>query len=214
LVTITGAVVAVIQLGIAAIPCGLYREWDVLLVTVCGTLLAWLMGFLQERSTQIRKNTEKTFVLTQGTGSRDAIVITGNGIGLDLEDLASDFLRIGERSTSPIAYALVMVVLWTALLITTSGIKSNTWYLFAIGGVGMLQNIYVAGATRGPESYGIYLNFRECIADRKVMSTLMKVEEKYPAVGRSLLPLLFPGPLREDEMKWWSAASEAARRPR
>jgi hypothetical protein len=86
----TGIVVAILQLGIAAIPCGLYREWDILAVTACGTALAWLMGFLQERSNQTRKNTNKTFALVKGRSSGDVIVILGNGSGLDLEDLASE----------------------------------------------------------------------------------------------------------------------------
>jgi hypothetical protein len=198
----TGIVVAILQLGIAAIPCGLYREWDILAITACGTALAWLMGFLQERSNQTRRNTNKTFALTKGSGSRDVIVILGNRSGLDLEDLASEVARDKGYSVK-VLFAFIMVLMWTGLLITTSGMKSNTWYILAIGGIGMLQNIYVAGARRRPGAYGIHLDFKECITGQKFMPTLMEAEEKYPKVGKALLKIYFPGRLRDEERAWW-----------
>ncbi|KAH7091139.1 hypothetical protein FB567DRAFT_518041 [Paraphoma chrysanthemicola] len=198
----TGVVVAILQLGIAAIPCGLYRQWDVLVVTACGTTLAWLMGLLEARSNNTRKDTNKTFALTTGNGSRDVIVILGNGRGLDLEDLASEIAG-NKGYTAKLISAILMVLMWTGLLITTAGMKSNTWYLLAIGGIGMLQNIYVAGARRRPGAYGIHLDLKECITNRKVMQTLMETEEKYPRVGKSLLTIFFPGKLRDAEVEWW-----------
>jgi hypothetical protein len=203
----TGVFVVIVQLGIAAIPWGLYRDWEVLLLTICGTLFAWSMGLLQH-STLTGRNTNKTFALTAGPGTRDVIVILGNGVGLDLEDMANEIASGGRSYTATVAFAAILVMLWTAPLITTSGMESHTWYLLAVGGIGMLQNIYVAGAMRLPSAYGIHLNFRECISDPKVMRTLMSVEEAYPNVGRCILPVLFPGPLRPDESVWWSNAEE------
>jgi hypothetical protein len=209
-VLLTGVIVTVIQLGIAAIPCGLYGEWEVLLLTACGTLLSWLMGLLQEQSAQTRKKTGKTFALTQGIGSQHVIIILGNDNGIDLEDLASEVFRDTDQSALAITYAFAMVALWTALLVTTSGIKSNTWYLFAIGGIGMIQNIYVAGAARRPSAYGIHLVYKDCIGEPKVMNTLLEVERRYPRVGRSLLPLFFSGALRSDETDKWNELEDLA----
>lgn len=209
----TGYLTTVLQLGVAAIPCGLDRDWAVLLITAAGTLLAWLTGYLQERSTARRNNTSTTFVLTKGNGSHDAIVIRGNSSSLNLEDLAND---VSEHTSGPqyklsVAVALLLVFLWTALLITTSGLQTHTWYLVGIGGLGMLQNIYVAGARRLPSAYGIHLDFERVIADVKVMEALYKLEEAYSDVGKHLLPVMFPGPLREEEAKRWEAYADAKR---
>jgi len=125
------------------------------------------MGVLQERSTYTRKNTQKNFVMTKGPGYGDAILILGNGFGLDLDDIANEvsFRESKMRYRISIAVDLLLVILWTALLITTSGMQSNTWYLVCIGGIGMLQNIYIAGARRDPSAYGIHLVFDRVIAD-------------------------------------------------
>ncbi|CAG8977317.1 hypothetical protein HYALB_00009188 [Hymenoscyphus albidus] len=199
-----------VQLGIAAVPCGLYREWEILVITAVGTLLAWLMGVLQERSTSNRRNTKKTFILTKGPGYGHAIVILGTGDGLDLDDMANEvsFRESKMRYRISIAVDLLLVILWTALLITTSGMKSNTWYLVGIGGIGMLQNIFIAGARRHPSAYGLHLRYERVITESKVMNTLMKLEEEYPNVGRHLLPILFPGPLRPSEAEWWARAED------
>jgi hypothetical protein len=209
----TGVATAILQLAFAAVPCGLYGEWEVLLLTACGTLLAWLMGYLQERSISPRKNTQKTFALTKGTGYRDAIVILGNGSGLDLEDLANEGLGLGQNHSITVAIAVVMVILWTALLITTSGMKSNTWYLIAIGGIGMLQNIHVAGARRHPSAYGIHLQLKAFLARPTAMVTLMELEKAYPGAGRSLLNIFFPGPLKPEEYEFWYKRSTEGTEP-
>lgn len=203
----------ILQFGVAAIPCGLYHEWEILLITASGTVLAWLMGVLQERSTYTRKKTKKNFVMTKGPGYGDAILILGNGFGLDLDDIANEvsFRESKTRYRISVAVDLLLVILWTALLITTSGMHSNTWYLVCIGGIGMLQNIYIAGARRHPSAYGIHLVFDRVIAESKVMKTLMKLEEEYPNVGRHLLPVIFPGPLRPQEAQWWADAEDRAR---
>ncbi|CAG8957588.1 hypothetical protein HYFRA_00010454 [Hymenoscyphus fraxineus] len=201
-----------VQLGIAAVPCGLYREWEILVVTAVGTLLAWLMGVLQERSTSNRRNTKKSFILTKGPGYGHAIVILGNGHGLDLDDMANEvsFRESKMRYRLSIAVDLLLVILWTALLITTSGMKTNTWYLVGIGGIGMLQNIFIAGARRHPSAYGLHLQYEGVIAKRNVMSALKTLEKEYPNVGRHLLPVLFPGPLGPNEAEWWAKAEDQA----
>lgn len=184
------------------------------MITAAGTLLAWLTGFLQERSMPERKKMPKTFVLTKGNGYQDAIVILGNKHGLDLEDLANEVSEhaSGLQYKLSVGTALVLVFLWTAILITTSGLQTHTWYLVCIGGIGMLQNIYVAGAQRHPSAYGIHLDLVKVIADVKVMSTLLQLEEEYPDVGRNLLPVMFPGPLRPHEIEQWDNFERRTRR--
>ena len=202
----SGVIVAVVQAGIAAVPCGLYGQWEILLITVCGTCFAWVMGALLERSLLTRTDEGKMFALTQGRGYQHAIVIVGNGDGYDLEQLANDGLsNVISDSLHYLMtlFASIMVVLWTALLITTSGIESSTWYLMAVGALGMLQNIYAAGAARRPDAYGIHLDLVTVIGEVKTMSALLALEASFRTAGSSLLPIIFPGTLRANEVQQW-----------
>lgn len=205
----TGIATVILQLGVAAIPWGLFGQWQIILVTVFGTLFAWVMGAIQSRTLATRRDTKKSFALTEGNGSQHVIIIIGNGRGLDLQDLASN-VTIDQGHYLSLALAFGMVLLWTALLITTSGMKSHTWYLLAVGGIGMLQNIYVAGARRKPDAYGLRLDFLECLGQVKVMDTLYELEERYPYAGDSLLPVFFPGQLREVEIRKWEELKRTA----
>ncbi|KAL6408715.1 hypothetical protein AUP68_07661 [Ilyonectria robusta] len=207
-----GVLVTVVQLGIAAIPCALYREWEILLLTACGTLLAWLMGLLQDRTDSVRKGKTRTCALTKGRGSTDVIVILASEHSLRLEDFASSEMAKDESFVGTVVLSSLMTTLWTVLLITAAGIKSNTWYLLAIEAIRMLQNIYVAAASRLPDAYGIHLQFKRCIWERRVMDTLMEVEIYYSGVGKSLLPIFIPGPLRESERRWWEERDETSKR--
>jgi hypothetical protein len=95
-------------------------------------------------------------VLTRGNGAQHAIVISDpDEIGLDLETLAAGQANV-DVSTSLSTRILVglLAVLWVLLLISASGIKSNTWFLLAVGGIGIVQNIFVAGWRRKPEAPG------------------------------------------------------------
>ena len=87
-----GISVMLLQLIIAAIPLILYREWGVLLITGSGTVLALLAAALpQWRAEKLpnKRNSNKVFALTSGNGSRDIMIILGNGRCLDLEELSS-----------------------------------------------------------------------------------------------------------------------------
>ncbi|KEF51738.1 uncharacterized protein A1O9_12075, partial [Exophiala aquamarina CBS 119918] len=79
--------VVVIQTGIAAVPCGLYGQWEILLLTVCGTGLLGLCALFTSIYSFARTDEERIFALTQGSGYQDAIVIVGKGHGFNLEDL-------------------------------------------------------------------------------------------------------------------------------
>ena len=81
-----------LQLIIAAIPIGLYREWGILMVTGAGTLLALMAGALpQWRVEKIpgQMKSKKNFALTSGNGARDILIIRGTGQCIDLEELAA-----------------------------------------------------------------------------------------------------------------------------
>ena len=199
------------QFGIAAVPRGLYDDWAILMVTGAGTALAWATAALpqwcEEKVGACRKNSDKTFVITSGNGTKDVLVIRGAGVGLDLEDLAAANARTAV--TTRVALC-VLAVLWVALLITVAGLRSDTWFLLGVGGVGMLQNILVAALPRRPSAYGLHLEYERTVCREKVMLTLQALEEVQPFLGRSLLDTFFPGEMREDEVKWWAEAKEKA----
>jgi hypothetical protein len=88
----SGVAVIVLQLAIASIPCGLYGDWGVLLVTGAGICLALVTGILPQwhfEKWACRTRTKKVICITGGNGTRQAMIILGNDIGLDLEDLAA-----------------------------------------------------------------------------------------------------------------------------
>ncbi|CAM6003689.1 unnamed protein product [Sphagnum balticum] len=89
-----------------------------------------------------------------------------------------------------------------------AGLKQNTWYLLVIGGLGMIQNVVIAGVSRGPSAMGIHLTKIESIEQFKVMDALMDLESYLEGCGRSLLPEFFNGKLRPAEEKWWDGSDK------
>lgn len=201
LVYFIGFASTLIQLGIAAIPCAIFGDWSILLVTLCGILLSFATASLPQWSKEkwaCRCNCEKTVILTRGNGSQHAIVIFGNGKGLDLEDLASGATSVDASTSYSTRITITLLAgFWILLLITAAGIKQNTWFLLAIGSVGIVQNIFVAGWRRFPEAFGVPLLFDGVIGEPKVMDTLFAVEKAYPRLGKSMLAVFFPGNLRQ-----------------
>lgn len=126
----------------------------------------------------------------------------GNGHSFNLEDLASGQSNtlVATNTWTRIAL-LALATLWILLLITAAGQKTNTWYLLAVGGIGILQNIYVAGAQRSPKNFGVPLEYIAVFGETSVIETLFQVEEQYKDVGRLLLGEFFPGDLRE-KTRW------------
>ncbi|TFB04638.1 hypothetical protein CCMA1212_004131 [Trichoderma ghanense] len=210
---IAGLLTCIFQLAVAAIPCGIFGDWSILLVTGAGIVLSFISGALPRWSKEkwaCRINTDKVFVLTRGNGSQHAIVIQGAGVGLDLEDLAAaDTSAFDERGTQLVVVGLGF--LWILLLITASGIRHNTWFLLAVGGMGILQNMYVTSKSRPPRAFGVPLEFVEVIGKPKVMEALFEVEDRYPRLGKSILPIFFPGELRKDEKEKWNNYEKVAK---
>ncbi|KAH8701574.1 hypothetical protein BGW36DRAFT_101414 [Talaromyces proteolyticus] len=208
----SGLIITIVQIGISAIPLGLYGDWGVLLITVAGTGLCYSTGALSQWKVEkwacrhLESRQKKNFILTRGNGAQHAIAIISDGHGLDLEDLATGFANIDAPSISLFAQlaTVFLGILWVALLITASGLPDDSWYLIAVGGIGMLQNIFVAGWRRTPAAYGVPLEFVEVIGEVKVMQTLMEVERKYEKLGKSMLGTFFTGDLRENELQEWA----------
>ncbi|KAK0462712.1 hypothetical protein IW261DRAFT_177294 [Armillaria novae-zelandiae] len=208
-----------VQLGVAAIPCGLHRNWSIIFITAVGTLLALVTGALpQWRSEKwaCRRNTKKVLSITGGNGTRYVMVILGRGVGLDLEDLATaeppGMRRRGKNDTCTFLFTqiacLVLAILWIVFLITVTALKEDTWYLLGVGCLGMVQNVLVAGTERRISTSGIHLEKVEEYQRGEVMDALMDLEEDYPKVGKSLVGELFPSGLREAETQWWVGKKE------
>jgi hypothetical protein len=212
----SGIFTAVIQLGIAAIPCGIYGDWGILLITASGIALAFATGSLPQWSKEkwaCRRESDKTVILTRGNGSQHAIVIVGDGHGLDLEDLAAGNFNDEMLTSSITRLALVtLATLWILLLISASGEHANTWFLLAVGGIGALQNVAVAGWRRRPSAFGVHLTPEpeSVIGSDSVMKALYYVEEQYPHVGRSMRETFFPGKLWPKEVERWDEYEKEA----
>jgi len=205
----SGLLVTTIQLGVAAIPLGLYGDWSILVIIIWGTVLAFASGAMPQwraEKWQCRRG-KKTVVLTTGNGAQHALLIIGSDEeALDLEDLANSD---GEKcSVSMKLYATFLAVLWLALLVSVAGVNQNVWFLLAVGGVGMAQNVLVAGAPRKPAAVGLHLELSEVISHYRVMEALMKLEDKHPGVGASMIKTFFPGKLLEDEEKFWKEKAD------
>lgn len=206
----SGYAVAIVQMGIAAIPWGVWGEWEIFVITAGGSILAFTMGSLgrwREERWHCRRNSNKTFVLARGNGGQHAIVVLGEGRGLDFEDLATSGEAVRPLGMTRVA-TLSLAALWVALLITVFGIKEHTWFLVAVGALGMVHTVVIAGAPRKPDWFGIPLQYRQVFAERKVIDALKAAETKYPGLGRSMLTTFFPGGLRPEENVWWNDARE------
>lgn len=215
---ILNVMVAIMQLGLAAIPCGIFGDWGVFMITACGILLSSVTASLPQWKLEkwacrlLTKESDKNVVLTRGNGSQHAIVILGEVGFLDLEDLAAGQTNLDvSTSTTTRCAVIVLASLWTLLLVTAAALKKNTWFLFAVGGIGIVLNIYVAGRRMLPQSNGLPIKFEEVIGKTKVMETLVEVEKAYPGLGSSMLAVFFPGKLRPDEQKRWDEFEKTAK---
>ena len=187
-----------------------------LLVTTGAMLLCFSMGSLYQWRVEkwacrrLNSRNKKNFILTRGNGAQHAIAILNNGCGLDLEDLATGFENLDAPSITLAAQlaTVVLGILWVVLLITSLAITQSAWFLIAVGGIGTIQNLFVAGWPRKPEALGVPLDFIDVVGDVKVMNTLMEVERRYEKLGKSMLKTFFAGDPSEDEKRQWDAIAE------
>jgi hypothetical protein len=108
---------------------------------------------------------------------------------------------------------IVTSVLSLLLLINVSATGGgngggNGWFILVIGGIGMFQNGILAGMELSPAARNLPLRKREVIRTKKVMDAIMDFHVAYPGMGRCLLQEFFPGPLHEEEAKWWDGDHE------
>ena len=89
-----------------------------------------------------------------------------------------------------------------------SGVNTQTWFLVGIGAIAMGHTMFVAGRSRDPSAFGVHLTPLEFVLENNVMGTLKEVERRYPSIGISMLPLFFPGDLRDDEVDYWKQQKE------
>ncbi|KAI4867289.1 hypothetical protein F4820DRAFT_457114 [Hypoxylon rubiginosum] len=148
-----------VQVGIAVIPWVLYDDCGVMLITLCGNFLVAttcaLPQWTQEKWGGRPLGRDKVTCLTRGNGHFHIMVFIGTRGSWDLESLATLTL-IRRPETRWIS--LLLAVLWTCLLISVSGLQEHTWFLIAIGGIGMLQNIFAAGTAREPGASNFHIS--------------------------------------------------------
>lgn len=207
----SGYVIMVLQLFLASVAWEYWGDWIVFVITLGGTALALLTSSLPQWRRErwpCREATTKSFVLCRGNGCQHALAIYGNGAGIDLEDLAST----GEGATTEAYTRVVMGLLtagWVSLLITVSGVKTQTWFLLGIGAIGMVHTVFVAGKSRSPSAFGIHLTPHDYVLEEDVMKTLKEVERRYPGIGISMLSTFFPGELKDaQEIQYWKEQKE------
>ena len=122
------------------------------------------------------------------------------------EDLAT----VRVRCTRACKVAIVgLTFLWILVLLMALGLKQHTWYLLALGCIGMVQNVLVAAVPQSLACNGLQMKLEHPrISDTKIMTTLMKTETLFPKIGAALVPIFFPGELREDKKMFWMMASK------
>lgn len=125
----SGFVVVLIQLSIAVIPLCLFGEWIVMVITIFGTLLAFSHGALPQWGREkwdCPRRGGGTATITQGNGSRHAMVVLGGPDTPDLEILAYSDGNTVSAITTRTASA-VQTLLWLALVISVAGLKQGSW---------------------------------------------------------------------------------------
>ncbi|KAH8586056.1 hypothetical protein B0O99DRAFT_645464 [Bisporella sp. PMI_857] len=92
--------------------------------------------------------------LTRANGYLHIMVFIGRQGSWDFESLATaTSIPYPENP----AISLALALLWACLLISVASLKEHAWYLVGIGGMGMLQSIYAAGAPQNPSVSNFHL---------------------------------------------------------
>ncbi|KAH8817903.1 hypothetical protein DL96DRAFT_399395 [Flagelloscypha sp. PMI_526] len=217
----SGYAIAILQLAIAIIPWALKNNWSIFLITTAGTVLAFAESSLPHWAKELtearvnRFNGKDTCVLTRGGGwAQHAVLILGSPHEPSEPESSGSRTPqsfMPEKMLEPqFTYFLFLSLafLWSILLIMAAGVQDDRWYLFAVGTIGMVHTFIIAMVPRSAEHYGLEVEEKCCLVDRKVMRVLAKAEYIYPGVGRALRPVYFPGDLRQDEELFWERAEK------
>ncbi|KAF2226300.1 hypothetical protein BDZ85DRAFT_287387 [Elsinoe ampelina] len=211
----TGTVVTIIQIAISIIPWAMYDEWFTFLIVSTGSFLAYTSAGLPQwrkekvdcrKAPPIRR---KDIVLTEGNGSKEAVLLLGCDNGMDLEHFAASS-RVQAGSVASSVTSILLASFWLSLLVSVAGWQRHTWYLLSIGLIGAIHNLVVVGIARNPEAFGLHLRYQDTIMAQRVMESLWHLEEKHPYAGLALLQEYFPGPLTRREEALWGYARRRA----
>jgi hypothetical protein len=202
----SGVATIIAQIVVSILPAILDQHWLVFIITICGILLALLGGALPqwraEKWAARRVDKREVICLTRGNGSNSVIVIVSEATGIRLEDLAT--ARV-ERTHLTTVMTCILATLWIVHLIVVQALDTDAWFLFAIGGLGMIQNLIAAGAPRTPAALGFHLDRLREVHSDKVFHALAEAEALERGVALSLVPVFFPGGLRTGETEWLDA---------
>ncbi|KAG1719176.1 hypothetical protein EDB19DRAFT_1787138 [Suillus lakei] len=204
----SGVGIIIAQIIISVLPAVLNQNWLVFLITTCGIFLALVGGSLPQwraekwAARKVEKEKREVTCVTRGNGSSSVIVIVSDGVGIRLEDLAT--ARV-ERTQYTIFMTFTLATLWIVHLFIVQALDTDAWYLLAVGGLGMVQNLIAAGAPRSPAALGFHLEGRRDVHNNKVFSALQEAEALERGVALSLVPVFFPGGLKAEETEWLEA---------
>jgi len=204
------------QLITASIPWWRGGNWLVFGITAIGTVLAIATGSLPQWKKQkfdARPNNKgQGYILTQEPGEIAFLFIPapGRSSGLRITDMAINRYR-GSQLTRVVIP--VLSVCWVCLLLTVGGLERDTWYLFAVGALGMVQNITAACFQRRGDAHGI--PFKEIVVWGGRASCLKQAEHEFPGAGLCLVNK-YPSDtdLNEDEKRYWREAENSLDRRR
>ena len=130
-----------------------------MLIVLSGTLLAaatcYLPQWTKEKWAGRLLSKDNVLCLTRGNGHKYIMVLIGSKGSPDLETFAT--ARGSPCSETPYVTVL-LAILWIFLLISVIGLKDNAWYIVGAGGLGMIQNVSAAGATRSSSTTGLQLS--------------------------------------------------------
>jgi hypothetical protein len=153
-----GWITIVLQIAIALPAWIIFGDWGVMMIVLCGNLLALITSALpqwsQEKWAGRTLDSENVFCLTRGNGHLHVMVFICCKGSWNLETLAT--ATSTPRPETPII-SLVLAILWMCILISVAGLKERSWFLIGIGGIGMLQNVYAAGKARDPSTADFHL---------------------------------------------------------
>ncbi|KAJ8585867.1 hypothetical protein M405DRAFT_392351 [Rhizopogon salebrosus TDB-379] len=202
----SGVAAIIAQSIISVLPVIFSQNWLVFIITMCGILLALVGSALPQWRTEKwaarRVDKREVICLTHGNGSNSVIVIVSDGTGIRLEDLAT--ARV-ERTHFTAVATFILAILWIIHLLTVQALDTDAWFLLAIGGLGMIQNLIAAGAPRSAAALGFHLEGLREVHEDKVFNALVKAETLERGVALSLIPVFFPGGLRAEEVAWLDA---------